>query len=73
LRVLRDPKTWRSRAEWARLAADQVTDTVAREHQLKLADSYERFAEYAEERIAAEQRMQAGSSLDNASPDEMDE
>ena len=65
LRPLRDPNAWRSRAEWARLAADQLTDTVAKEHQLKLAESYERFAQYAEERIAAEQRMQqAGSSSD---------
>ena len=64
LRALRDPKDWRSRAQWARLAADQIADTVAKEHQLKLAESYERFAQYAEERIAAEQRTQAGSSFE---------
>jgi hypothetical protein len=64
LRPLRDPNAWRSRAEWARLAADQLTDTVAKEYQLKLAESYERFARYAEERIAAEQRTQAGSNSD---------
>jgi hypothetical protein len=73
LRPLRDPNAWRSRAEWARLAADQLADRAAKEHQLKLAESYERFARYAEERLAAEQRVQAGPSLDNASPDEMDE
>jgi len=38
LRPLRDPNAWRSRAEWVRLAADQLTDTVAKEHQLKLAE-----------------------------------
>ena len=65
LRPLRDPNAWRSRAEWARLAADQLADRAAKEHQLRLAGSYERFARYAEERLAAEQRMQqAGSSSD---------
>jgi len=36
LRLLRDPKTWLSRAEWAQLAADQLIDTAAQEHQLKV-------------------------------------
>jgi hypothetical protein len=58
LRSLRDPEAWRSRVEWARLAAEQLNDTAAKEHQLELAESYERFARYAEERVAAEQRMQ---------------
>jgi hypothetical protein len=53
-RPLRDPQAWRSRAEWARLAADQLADPAAKEHQLKLAASYERFARYAEERLRAE-------------------
>jgi hypothetical protein len=53
-RPLRDPQEWRSRAEWARLAADQLADPAAKEHQLKLAESYERFAQYAEERVRAE-------------------
>ena len=59
LRSLRDPQAWRSRAEWARLAADQLADTAAKEHQLKLAESYERFSRYAEERVLAEHRIQA--------------
>jgi hypothetical protein len=73
LRPLRDPNAWRSRAEWARLAADQLADRAAKEHQLKLAESYERFARYAEERLAAEQRVHAGVSSDKASPDEKDD
>jgi hypothetical protein len=44
-----------------RLAADQLADGTAKEHQLKLAESCERFARYAEERIATEQLGQAGS------------
>jgi hypothetical protein len=67
LRPLRDPNAWRSRAEWARMAADQLADRAAQEHELKLAESYERFARYAEERIAAEQPKEAGSSIDDAS------
>jgi hypothetical protein len=67
-RALRDPQAWRSRAEWARLAADQLADTAAKEHQLKLAESYERFARYAEERVLAEQRMQAGAGPDGTVP-----
>jgi hypothetical protein len=68
LRSLRDPQAWRSRAEWARLAADQLADTAAKEHQLKLAESYERFARYAEERVLAEQQMQTAASPDDAVP-----
>jgi len=67
---LRDPNAWRSRAEWARLAADQLADRAAKEHQLKLAESYERFARYAEDRLAAEQRVHASVSSDKASRDE---
>jgi hypothetical protein len=73
LRPLRDPNAWRSRAEWARLAADQLADRPAKEHQLKLAEGYERFARYAEERLGAEQRVHAGVSSDKASPDEKDD
>ena len=58
---LRGPNAWRSRAAWVRLAADQLADGTAKEHQLKLAESCERFARYAEERIATEQPGQAGS------------
>jgi hypothetical protein len=57
LQRLRDPEAWRSRAEWARLAAELLTDAAAKERQLKLIESYERFARYAEERVAAEQRI----------------
>jgi hypothetical protein len=67
-RALRDPQAWRSRAEWARLAADQLPDTAAKEHQLKLAESYERFARYAEERVLAEQQMRADADPDGSVP-----
>jgi hypothetical protein len=59
---LRDPQAWRNRAEMARLAADVIGNTAIKEHQRKRAESYERLARYAEERLAAERQTQAGSS-----------
>jgi len=50
----RNPEHWRSSAAWTRLAAECILEARAKAHQLRLAESYERFAAYAEERIAAE-------------------
>jgi len=54
LRFVHHPEVWRYRAALTRLAAEHSADLNAKEHELKLAELYERFARYAEERFACE-------------------
>jgi hypothetical protein len=47
------PEAWRYRAALTRLSAKFRTD-VNKDHELRLAELFERLARYAEERVAAE-------------------
>jgi hypothetical protein len=48
------PEVWRYRAALTRVAAEHGVTLGAKEHELKLAALYERFARYAEERVSCE-------------------
>jgi hypothetical protein len=45
--ILDDPKHWRGRAEEARNVAKQLTDAMAKEMMLRIAEDYDRIAENA--------------------------
>jgi hypothetical protein len=45
-----DAKHWRARAEEARAHAEQLSDPVARQTMLKIAEEYEKLAQQAEAR-----------------------
>ena len=47
-----DPKHWRERAEQARALAGEMGDREARDAMLKVAEQYDRLAQWAEERRA---------------------
>jgi hypothetical protein len=47
-----NPKLWRERAEKARVQAEDINDANSRRIYLKIADSYERMADRAEERLS---------------------
>jgi hypothetical protein len=48
------PAVWRYRAALTRVAAEHGVTVGSKEHELKLAALYERFARYAEERVSCE-------------------
>jgi hypothetical protein len=50
LGLLDDAKHWRERADEARVHAKQLTDPEAKRMMLGIAESYERFAQRAEQR-----------------------
>jgi hypothetical protein len=54
LRFVHHPEVWRYRAALTRVLAEHGGVCGAREHELKLAALYERFARYAEERVSRE-------------------
>ena len=54
LQFVHHPAVWRYRATLTRLVAEHGATGGSKEHELKLAVLYERFARYAEERIAYE-------------------
>jgi hypothetical protein len=51
LPVIDDPKHWRIRADEARLMAESSADEVSKQIMLEVADSYERLAKRAAERV----------------------
>jgi hypothetical protein len=54
LQFVHNPEVWRYRAALTRLAAEHGATGGSKEHELKLAALYERFARYAQERVACE-------------------
>jgi hypothetical protein len=54
LRFVHHPAVWRYRAALTRAVAEHGAAGDAKEHDLKLAALYERFAQYAEERVSCE-------------------
>jgi hypothetical protein len=48
--LINDPEHWLSRAEEARVIAEQMTDPQARASMLRVAQEYEKLAERAEAR-----------------------
>ena len=62
-----NPGLWRVRAEEARAQADQMSDPVLRRKMLLVAESYERMALRAEERLA-EERTGRGIISDDGPP-----
>jgi hypothetical protein len=54
LRFVHHPEVWRYRAALTRVVAEHGAAGGAKEHDLKLAALYERFARYAEERVSCE-------------------
>jgi hypothetical protein len=54
LRYVHHPEVWRYRAALTRVTAEHGADVQARPHELRMAALYERFARYAEERVAFE-------------------
>jgi hypothetical protein len=49
--LMSNPQHWRDRAEEARSNAEQINDPEAKRMMLGIANSYERLAERAEERL----------------------
>ena len=54
LQFVHHPEVWRYRAALTRLAAEHGANVSSKEHELRLAALYERFARYAEERVSCE-------------------
>jgi hypothetical protein len=54
LRYVHHPEVWRYRAALTRVTAEHGAEVNAKPHELRMAALYERFARYAEERIAFE-------------------
>jgi hypothetical protein len=54
IQFVHHPAVWRYRAALTRLAAEHGATGGSKEHELKLAALYERFARYAEERVSCE-------------------
>src|SRR5262245_30307438 len=50
--LFNDPKHWRERAEEARANAEQISNPEARRKMYEIAESYDRLAQRAEERLA---------------------
>jgi hypothetical protein len=50
-RLIDNPEHWRARAEEARVLAEQIDDPGAKQTMLRIAESYERLAERAAERL----------------------
>jgi len=66
LRCVHHPEVWRYRAALTRVTAEHGADVQARPHELRMAALYERFARYAEERVAcdrAQRRLAAPSRV----------
>jgi hypothetical protein len=53
---LASPEYWYSRAEEARMIAESMSDDVARDLMLSVADTYKRLAEHAEMRSSQESK-----------------
>jgi hypothetical protein len=53
--LFNDPKHWRERAQEARATAEQIPDPDARQKMQEIAESYDRLARRAEERLALAQ------------------
>jgi hypothetical protein len=51
------PEHWRARAEESRVLAEQLSDPETRRMMLGIAQSYERLAERAAERLKHENRL----------------
>jgi len=49
-RLIDDPEHWRSRAEEMRVVAEDMRDPETRATALRIADDYDRLADYAEVR-----------------------
>ena len=62
-----NPALWRARAEEARVQAEQMSDPALRRKMLLVAESYERMALRAEERLA-EERIGHGDISDDGPP-----
>jgi hypothetical protein len=56
IQFVHHPEVWRYRAALTRLVAEHGATGGSKEHELRLAALYERFARYAEERVAYERR-----------------
>jgi DNA-binding ferritin-like protein len=48
---INDPEHWRERAKEARAVADAMTDEKTKQMMLRIANSYEKLAERAEQRL----------------------
>jgi hypothetical protein len=55
--LLEDPDYWRRRAEEARTIAEQMENPEAKQTMLEIAAGYDRMAQRAAERIAAEKPL----------------
>ena len=53
-KLLKDPKHWHRWAKEARIRAEQISDPKARRLMIGIAESYERLAAKAEERLRKE-------------------
>jgi hypothetical protein len=54
LQFVHHPEVWRYRAALTRAAAEHGTNVSSKQHELRLAALYERFARYAEERVSCD-------------------
>jgi hypothetical protein len=45
-----DPEHWRTRAEEARLLANELSDSECKNEMLRMAEDYERLAQWVEDR-----------------------